>query len=494
MTTRFSRRRVATGFAVYFAGYCLWLVAGWGGPSTVGVVRTVGALTISVWALCCAVAAARRLSGRSRLLWIVIMLGLGGWVFGDSTWVVYTAFLGVAPPVIHIGHAGYLTMSLFACVALVLLPAADSTRLGLHALLDGLIVFASLFIVAWVGVLQDLTHTVHGGPLRLLVMFAYPLFDVAIMTLAISALAQTRTPRRGPLGLLIVGLMFIALSNSFLLFLSKRTTLDIRFMAIGWMAGIVLIGMAAIFWEGPARRHNTRVIAMTSPLSLLIPYLPLPVAMTVAFVFFRDVQGAVPLLVACGALISTVLARQFLTLTQNARLLREASERALHDPLTGLANRTNFRTELEHALLDRAAHGRDVAVLLLDLDGFKQVNDNLGHSVGDTVLEWTAERLLAHTSDGDVVARLGGDEFAVLLDTAHRSPRQSADAIRHAFDEPFVVGNDIIAVRPSIGIAVADSSDLVGAAAASELLHRADTAMYEAKRSRLTGLEDVGAG
>ena len=111
-----------------------------------------------------------------------------------------------------------------------------------------------------------------------------------------------------------------------------------------------------------------------------------------------------------------------------------------------------------------------------------------------TVLEWTAERLLAHTSDGDVVARLGGDEFAVLLDTAHRSPRQSADVIRHAFDEPFVVGNDIIAVRPSIGIAVADSSDLVGAAAASELLHRADTAMYEAKRSRLTGLEDVGAG
>jgi diguanylate cyclase (GGDEF)-like protein len=164
--------------------------------------------------------------------------------------------------------------------------------------------------------------------------------------------------------------------------------------------------------------------------------------------------------------------------------LRRQEERlrhaALYDQLTGLANRTLFLDRLSEAM-QRAARRPDYrfAVLLLDLDGFKVVNDSLGHLAGDRLLEHVAERIRHNVRDTDVAARFGGDEFAVLLDDIGGLDRPNAVAKRiHAsLDEPFRLGDDEVVVSSSIGIALSDA----GYENAEDMVRDADTAMYSSK-------------
>ncbi|HTT87459.1 MAG TPA: EAL domain-containing protein [Acidimicrobiales bacterium] len=156
----------------------------------------------------------------------------------------------------------------------------------------------------------------------------------------------------------------------------------------------------------------------------------------------------------------------------------DALHKALHDPLTGLPNRARFLDRLDHALAVRHGPGIEVAVLYVDLDDFKMINDRFGHAAGDRLLVEVAQRLGQAVRVGDTVARLGGDEFAVLLEnTAGLSDAQrAASRIFEALHRPFWHGGNDLASDASIGIA------LTGFGMASdELLRNADVAMYRAK-------------
>jgi diguanylate cyclase (GGDEF)-like protein/PAS domain S-box-containing protein len=163
-------------------------------------------------------------------------------------------------------------------------------------------------------------------------------------------------------------------------------------------------------------------------------------------------------------------------------LEQQLVEQALHDPLTGLANRALFTDRVEHALARRPGRRRGVAVLLLDLDDFKVINASLGHGIGDQVLAAVAQRLRAVIPAGDTVARMGGDEFAILLEEAEptQTPAGVAERVFEALREPVVVGPRSVTVDASIGIAWAPRARR---ADASALLRDADLAMYAAKRS-----------
>ena len=163
--------------------------------------------------------------------------------------------------------------------------------------------------------------------------------------------------------------------------------------------------------------------------------------------------------------------------TEQTRLAEQLSHQAFHDALTGLANRALFADRLEHALT-RRGRTQPCAVLFVDLDDFKEVNDAHGHTVGDRLLIAATDRIRGALGPGDTAARLGGDEFAVLLeDTGADAAETVAHRLLEALAAPVDVGEVRWSVRASIGLAVAAAGTRTG----EEVLRDADVAMYWAK-------------
>ena len=160
---------------------------------------------------------------------------------------------------------------------------------------------------------------------------------------------------------------------------------------------------------------------------------------------------------------------------------RELSRRALHDALTGLVNRAAFWDRLGHRLTQADRRATGLAVLFLDLDDFKTVNDTLGHAAGDQLLVDVAHRITGELRAGDTAARVGGDEFLVLLDDV--ASGEAALAVAHRVNArlqaPYEFGGERYAATSSIGVAMC--SDRL--ATADALVAAADAAMYDAKRS-----------
>ncbi|UQN10753.1 sensor domain-containing diguanylate cyclase [Deinococcus sp. QL22] len=164
------------------------------------------------------------------------------------------------------------------------------------------------------------------------------------------------------------------------------------------------------------------------------------------------------------------------------RAVNELSHLALNDPLTGLPNRMHQRQHLSQAMRRAERAGERVVLALLDLNGFKGVNDTLGHAAGDALLVQVGQRLRDTLATSDLVARLGGDEFTVVL-TDLRSPRGAEVAmkrVQQAFTVPFVVAGQSVDVNWSIGMAVFPDDTVEQ----EQLLRLADQAMYTAKRAR----------
>jgi diguanylate cyclase (GGDEF)-like protein len=174
------------------------------------------------------------------------------------------------------------------------------------------------------------------------------------------------------------------------------------------------------------------------------------------------------------------VAAQATTALQNGRLLDMITHQALHDQLTGLANRLQFTNRLRSAVVRADEESERGALFYVDLDQFKPVNDEFGHETGDALLVVVAERLKRCTRSTDVVARLGGDEFAILLvDAGEDHIERVSERIVAAFREPFVVGEH----RLSLGVSIGRSLYPLDADDADGLLRRADAAMFLDKRA-----------
>ena len=162
--------------------------------------------------------------------------------------------------------------------------------------------------------------------------------------------------------------------------------------------------------------------------------------------------------------------------TEQVELQTQLSHQAFHDPLTGLANRVLFCDRVEHALTRRTTSDNSVAVLFLDIDNFKRINDSLGHSAGDRLLIELADRLRGCIRAGDTAARLGGDEFAVLLDQPLDAEAVAA-RLKDLLTVAFLIDSTEVFLTVSIGISMSESPTVT----VDELLRNADAAMYAAK-------------
>src|SRR6185369_8176510 len=183
-------------------------------------------------------------------------------------------------------------------------------------------------------------------------------------------------------------------------------------------------------------------------------------------------QAAYPWL---GLVIGAVLLTVFVMCRQ-VLVLRENHQMAITDGLTGLANRSRLHDALSLALTRSARNGRPVAVLLADLNGFKEINDTLGHAAGDQLLVAFAGILRRSVLGSDVVARLGGDEFAIVLPDIG-APANTAAVLRRIRQEmqiPIMIGDVAVQIRAALGITVATP----GETDSDALMHRAAQAMY----------------
>ena len=234
--------------------------------------------------------------------------------------------------------------------------------------------------------------------------------------------------------------------------------------AVFCLVNLVAVGTAILLDRGyPALLHHVRTSGIQASTDLVSTVLA-PIAVVVA--------GHSLWLIA-------VLVLPLVAVRSNARLSAAHEHQARHDVLTGLANRTLLHERMQQALLQAKRTGEAVAVMLIDLDRFKEVNDRYGHQVGDDVLRQVAARLAPEVREVDTAARLGGDEFAVLL-VGMRADVDATVVARRivaALRDDFAVGGVTVNVGASIGIAV----DRMDGADVESLLRQADAAMYRAK-------------
>ncbi len=251
--------------------------------------------------------------------------------------------------------------------------------------------------------------------------------------------------------------------------------LSLAAMAAGGMLvgpmGALLLAMALGVVRAATRRGQLRRVALETAMAVLVT-----TAAAAAFSTLGVVAFVLP------PLAMRYLSRRYVDrAVDSVRKLRTLNEqlehRAFHDPLTDLANRALFSERLEHAI--RRAEDGSIAVLFLDLDNFKTVNDTHGHAAGDALLTIATQRLRQCVRWEDTIARLGGDEFTVLLENVRDVSQvaRSAERIAEALRQPFVLDGQEVQVSASIGIAL----DTDRSHSSDDLLREADLAMYRAK-------------
>ncbi|WP_407688824.1 diguanylate cyclase domain-containing protein [Mycobacterium sp. HUMS_1102779] len=449
---------------------------GWRGPYGTRPVDEIVTVACLLCAAGCAANAARHAVGRSRFGWLALATALVGWAAGEVVWAVYD----VRPDLDHATHpaAAEVVLLLYPIGAMAAVVAFShvSRNTPPRMVLDGLILATSLFVISWVFVFEKQLREASGSRLSTLTEV---FIDIILVTTAIMVLSRVR-PSDGPSRSLVpAGIGTIGLADIAVVFhtgIGSYHTGD-----VGDLTRVA--GLGLLTWAGLAGAHESPTPAAPDDAPyrtrLWLPYLPLLLAAAVGLGHALGHMQHGPMLAALGILVAAVLARQFVVLVENQRLLTEVAREAFRDSLTGLANRARFVQRLNEAIARPPVGDAPIAVLCLDLDNFKLVNDALGHPAGDELLVRVAERLTAAVDESATVARLGGDEFAVLIEASVEESQATAHRVLDAFTPRILIDGVPLDVRPSIGFTVAPASS---GCTVDELLRHADLAMYAAKR------------
>lgn len=473
--------RLAGVATVILVAFAILVVTDWVGEPTVRAIDDLLLPLLSAVAALFSARTARSARGRIRFGWVAMVIALAGFAIGEAIWC-YDDLILQQSPFPSLADAFFLVFPVGVCVALLFFRTPTSRQSQGQVVLDGLIVAGSLFIVSWTLVMKQIYEAGAATRLEVVLLIAYPVADLVILTVAAVVVFSARSGQRLTMTLLGLGVVAMALADTGYAYLSaQKEYVAGNGIDIVWVAGLLLLTLAAAAGR-QARFADRARDELPGWASFWFPYAPLIAAVAVVATQPPSVFASAPVLPVAVLLVVCVLARQALAVNENRRLLAKVADQALRDPLTGLANRALFQDRLDRAMQSRRRAGTPIGVLILDLDDFKLINDSLGHAAGDELLQRVGQRISACVGPGETVARLGGDEFAVMSVGTVDMLEGIGGRVVEAFTVPVIVEGQDVVMRPSIGLAVtaADEPDI----SAEELLKRADLAMYAAKRSR----------
>jgi diguanylate cyclase len=406
----------------------------------------------------------------ARAAWAILGLGLALYAAGIIYWRWRVLPLAQPP---YPSPADLLWLSFYplAYGAVVLLVRRRVQRLQASMWLDGLIGGLGAAALAAGLAFRTILDATGGNVAAVAVTLTYPVADLLLLMLVIGALAVLGGRPDRPLWLLALGMTVFAAADTIYLFRVATGT----YQAGTWLDGLLvvaqtLVGLAA--WQPPPANRTVR---LEGSAVLALPSLFALSSIGVLVLGNYQPISTMAVVLATGTLLAVVL-RTALTF-QEVRSLADSRRQALTDDLTGLGNRRLLYRRLDTALAQRPA-GRAVALLIIDLDRFKEINDALGHHMGDQLLRQIGPRLASHLRPGDLLVRLGGDEFAVLVaDTDLATATGVAQRLLEGLEEPFDLDGVALHVDASVGLALCPQH----ADTAIALLQRADVAMYQAK-------------
>jgi diguanylate cyclase (GGDEF)-like protein len=416
--------------------------------------------------------------GRYRHGWLLVGLTQAAYLLGDLTW--FAVVRGQVPePYPSVADAFYLAQYPAAFAGLVLLFRRQVGRTAAAVWLDGVIAGLGLGAVAARFAFAEVVRIGSGGTALVVTNLAYPVGDLVLLVVVTSIL----TILRGSAGLrwllLLGGFVVLAGTDStYLVRLAQDSYRSPSLLDQGWPFAFLLVALAA--W---APQREDRAGRGVTPMAMV----PLSSAAAATGVMAASNVGTspVPIVLAASAVLLT-LVRLALTL-QQVTSLAHTRRLARTDELTGLPNRRAFYERAQHLNDAHAGDGRAHAVLLVDLDRFKEVNDSFGHHVGDDLLRLVGPRLAAQVGPDDLIARLGGDEFGIVV-LGHDPAEAVAERLCASLEQPFTLADVTVQISASIGVAHYPRHGTDG----TTLLRRADVAMYAAKRAR-TGWRSYAA-
>ena len=406
-----------------------------------------------------------------RRAWSMLALGIGFFAAGD---IYYTLIIEPMsnPPSPSPADALYLMFYIGAYAMIMLLVRTHVHRFHANVWLDGATGALATAALGAALVLEPVMRTTHGSLASVATNLAYPLADLLLLAFVIGVLALAGWRPGRTWTLIGLGFATLAIADSIYLFREAEHTYTAgTILDALWPAGLVLLTFAA--WSRPRERAAIRFegVAMIA--------VPCVFALVALFLLIRSNYvhlGLVSESLATAAMLAAG-ARFAFTFNEVRKLSEIRVRQARTDDLTSLANRRHFYAMLDRAVEGCRSRGASFALLIVDLDRFKEFNDTLGHHAGDLLLTQIGPRLQSVVRENSI-ARLGSDEFGLIVRDA-ASAETVAERIQETLLKPFKVEDLSIPVRASIGIALypldAENRDT--------LLQRANVAMYQAKET-----------
>jgi diguanylate cyclase (GGDEF)-like protein len=391
-----------------------------------------------------------------------ISLAIFIWGLGStfSTWNSFYEF-GISERIIDICYTAFYPLVFLGIIRAL----AVTKKISALEILDTAIIALGTSSLIASLLLRPALLAFTGPKYEVFLSILYPIGDLILVAATLSLVVLQHRNLRSLT--MFAGVAIFAITD--LLFLLLSATSGYEFAALtddGWLLGLALIASALWFHGGETEIKEPHINTWATTSSLILS------ASILAYGAMRANYFPIFVLVLAFVTISLAFIRMAIAL-RDAKLISDDREHARTDELTGLPNRRRFISELE--LLRR----RNGTLLLLDLDGFKAVNDNYGHEIGDQLLKQITTRFNRVLAEGILLARLGGDEFGVIVYGERNIGNDVALALRATCTYPFTLSVGDVKVGVSIGSVTTEGPTTTKEA----LLKRADTAMYEAKRS-----------